>query len=181
MQKGRMLLFFLLSAALPLGAQTKTVEALKGESNITYHLNHPLHHITAVSKDGWFRAELDPANQEIKNVTAQVDVMTFDSGNSNRDSHAMEVIESLKYPDVTFAGAVIKESGDSIRVSGQLTFHGVTSSITMAGTAKWSENQVDVSGDFDISLTSFKVERPSLLMLPVDDDLRFSVHAVFPR
>jgi polyisoprenoid-binding protein YceI len=177
--KGSKLILVLLCVAASTRAQTKVVEASKEESSITYKLNHKLHHIEAVSKDGWFRAELDPAKHEITSVTAQVDVMTFDSGNSNRDSHAMEVIESIKYPDVTFSCSAIAQSGDSVRVSGKLTFHGIANDITMTGIAKWSDKRLDVDGGFDLSLTEFKVERPSLLMIPVDDALRFSLHAVF--
>lgn len=160
--------------------QTKAVEALKDESTITYRINHTLHHIEATSKDGWFRVELDPAKKEIESVTAQVDVMTFDSGNSNRDSHAMEVVESIKYPDVTFASTSVTQTGDSISVTGKLTFHGVTKDIVMTGAAKWTENKLDVQGSFELSITAFKIERPALLMIPVDDALKFSLHAVFP-
>jgi polyisoprenoid-binding protein YceI len=170
---------WLLISVAALSAQTKVVEAVKDESSITYRINHTLHHIEATSKDGWFRVELDPAKQEIKSVTAQVDVMTFDSGNSNRDSHAMEVVESIKYPDVTFASSSVTQNGDSLSVTGKLTFHGVTKDIVMTGAAKWSQNKLDVQGSFELSITAFKIERPSLLMIPVDDALRFSLHAAF--
>jgi polyisoprenoid-binding protein YceI len=172
-----MVLWLLVSAAA--FGQTKAVEASKDESSITYRINHTLHHIEATSKDGWFRVELDPAKKEIKSVTAQVDVMTFDSGNSNRDSHAMEVVESIKYPDVTFASTSVTQNGDSLSVTGKLTFHGVTKDIVMTGAAKWSENKLEVQGSFELSITAFKIERPALLMIPVDDALRFSLHAMF--
>jgi polyisoprenoid-binding protein YceI len=161
-------------------AQTKTEEVIKDESMITYRIDHLLHHIEATSKDGWFRVEVDPAKKEIKSVSAQVDVMTFDSGNSNRDSHAMEVIESIKYPDVTFAGTTVIQSADSVTVSGKLTFHGVTRDIQMRGVARWGEHELKVEGGFTISLTAFKIERPALLMVPVDDALRFTLKAAFP-
>jgi polyisoprenoid-binding protein YceI len=160
-------------------SQTKTVEVDKNQSSITYKMEHPLHHIEAVSKDGWFRVEVDPAKKEIKSVSAQVDVMTFDSGNSNRDSHAMEVIESIKYPDVTFLSSGIRQSGDSIFVSGKLTFHGVTNDIEMVGTTKWSDGRLLVQGGFDLSLTAFRIQRPALLMIPVEDALRFTLTAGF--
>jgi polyisoprenoid-binding protein YceI len=160
-------------------AQTKSVDVLKDESSITYRINHPLHHIESTSKDGWFRVVLDPATKEIKSVSAQVDVMTFDSGNSNRDSHAGEVIESIKYPDVTFSSTGVAQTGDSIAVSGKLTFHGVTKDIVMKGLAAWGEHKLSVEGGFEVSLTSFKIERPALLMIQVDDALKFSLKTAF--
>jgi polyisoprenoid-binding protein YceI len=169
----------LLVAAAGLFAQTKSVDVIKDESSITYRLSHPMHHIEATSKDGWFRVEIDPAKKEIKSVSAQVDVMTFDGGNSNRDSHAMEVIESIKYPDVTFSSIAVTHSADSILVTGKLTFHGVTQEVLMKGVAKWGDHKLDVDGGFDLSLTAFKIERPALLMVPVDDALKFSLKAAF--
>jgi polyisoprenoid-binding protein YceI len=179
MSRVNLTLCLLLAAGAATVAQTKTVEALKNESSISYYLTHPLHHIEATSKDPWFRIEVDPAKMEIKSVLAQVDVMTFDSGNSNRDSHAMEVVESIRYPDVRFTSTNVTQNGDSLRVAGKLTFHGITKDIVMDGVAKWSPGRLDVHGSFDISLTEFKIERPSLLMIPVDDQLKFTVAAAF--
>ena len=179
MTRSKLLTAFFLIAGTGLFAQTKSVDVIKDESSITYQINHTLHHIEATSKDGWFRVELDPSKKEIKSVTAQVDVMTFDSGNSNRDSHAMEVIESIKYPDVTFASTSVTQTGDSISVAGKLTFHGVTKDIVMTGGAKWSQNMLEVQGRFELSITAFKIERPALLMIPVDDALKFSLKAAF--
>jgi len=179
MTKLNLLAAWFLIAGAGLFAQTKSVDVIKEESSITYRIDHTLHHIEATSKDGWFRVDIDPAKREIKSVSAQVDVMTFDSGNSNRDSHAMEVIESIKYPDVTFAGTAVTQNADSIVVSGKLTFHGVTKDIVMKGVVTWREHKLSVEGGFEVSLTAFKIERPSLLMVPVDDALKFSLKAAF--
>ena len=179
MRKMKLLTAWFLIAGAGLVAQTKSVDVIKDESSITYRLSHPMHHIEATSKDGWFRVEIDPAKKEIKSVTAEVDVMTFDGGNSNRDSHAMEVIESIKYPDVTFASTSITQNADSIIVFGKLTFHGVTKDIVMRGVAAWGQNRLSVEGGFEVSLTAFKIERPALLMVPVEDALLFSLKVAF--
>jgi polyisoprenoid-binding protein YceI len=159
--------------------QTKWVESIKNETSVTYLLSHPLHHMESTSKEINCRIEIDPAKKEIKTVSAQIDVMTFNSGNSNRDSHAMEVIDAITYPDVTFSSAFIVQNGDSLNVTGKLTFHGVTKDIIIAAVTKWSQNRLEVNGSFDLSLTDFKVERPSLLGLKCDDTLKFSLAVVF--
>ena len=166
------------NVAVALG-QPRIAETLQGESWIAYRLVHPLHEIEAKSTSPEYKAELDPTTKEVKTVAAQVDVTTFDSGNSNRDSHAMEVIEALTYPYVEFTSTSITQKGDSLFVTGKLTFHGVTKDITMAGTAQWQPNRLDVHGAFDIGLTEFKIERPSLLMIPVEDKLSFTLAAAF--
>ncbi len=159
--------------------QTQTVGAIKNESSVTYTMTHPLHTFDAVSKDVYYRAEIDAVKKEIKKVSAQVDVTTFDSGNSNRDSHAMEVIDAISFPYVTFSSTSVVQSGDSIQVAGKLTFHGVAKDIILKGTAKWTQDRLDVDGKFVLSLTEFKIERPALLLVPVSDDLHFALKAVF--
>ncbi len=152
---------------------------VKKESFVTYTLHHPLHTIEAMSKDVDCKITVDRSAKEIKTVSAQVDVTTFDSGNSNRDSHAMEVIDALSYPEVDFVSTSVSQNGDSLKVSGKMTFHGVTKDIVIPAACRWESGKLTVQGKFDLSLTAFKVQRPSLLMMPVDDALKFSFVAVF--
>jgi polyisoprenoid-binding protein YceI len=170
---------FLMSVAVNAVAQPRAGELLKGESWIAYKLVHPLHEIVARSTSPDYSIEIDPTKKQIETVSAEVDVTSFDSGNSNRDSHAMEVVEALLYPDASFTSTSVDQKGDSLFVKGKLTFHGVTKSITMTGTDTWQPNRLDVHGAFTISLTEFKIDRPSLLMIPVEDNLSFSLAAAF--
>jgi polyisoprenoid-binding protein YceI len=158
-------------------AQVKTVESADTSSTLTYRLTHPLHEIEATSRDVRYRVDIDTAKREIRAVSATVEVMTFNSGNSNRDSHAMEVVDALTYPEAGFTGGAITHNGDSISVAGKVTFHGVTKDATMRGMISWSPEKVNVRGGFSLSLTEFGIERPSLLMIPVSDSLRFELDA----
>lgn len=169
-------IFFLFTIV---SAQTKKIQADKKESTMTYKLTHPLHEIEATSKDINCWADLDPTSKTISHVYVQIDVTTFNSGNSNRDSHAMEVIDAISYPYVKFNSSGIAQNGDKIKVSGKLLFHGVTKDLVFDATPKWGNNKLTVTGDFVISLTAYKIERPSLLMIPVNDDLHFTFNTVF--
>jgi polyisoprenoid-binding protein YceI len=173
------LFILLMSLRIGVNAQTKFVEALRDESSVAYRLSHLLHTIDAVSKDVTYRLEVDEVKKEIKSVSAQVDVTTFDSGNSNRDSHAMEVIDAIIFPYTTFTSTAVVQHADSLFVTGKLTFHGVTKEVVMRGLATWMPNKIAVHGNFVVSLTAFKVERPALLMVPVKDELEFSLTAAF--
>jgi polyisoprenoid-binding protein YceI len=174
-------LILLLSILIAEGAfaQTVAVDAIKKETSITYRIVHPLHHIEATSRDVASRVALDPGKKEITNVTAQADVTTFDSGNSNRDSHAMEVIDAISYPDVMFTSTSVRQEGDSVAVTGKLTFHGVTQDVVIHAASKWSSNRLEIQGSFDVSLTAFKIERPALMLIPVEDKLSFTLNAVY--
>jgi len=170
------LFLFLITVAT---AQTKKIQADKKESTMTYKLTHPLHEIEATSKDINCWADLDPSTKTISHVYVQIDVTTFNSGNSNRDSHAMEVIDAISYPYVKFNSSGISQNGDKIKVSGKLLFHGVTKDIVFDAKPKWENNKLTVAGEFSISLTEFKIERPSLLLVPCNDDLHFTFKAIF--
>jgi len=178
-EKINVILILLLIQFSVILSQSKQIEAVKQESSITYKLTHPLHEIESTSKEAYCKIDLDLGKKEIKNVFVQVDVMTFNSGNSSRDSHAMEVIDALSFPDSRFTSSSITQKGDSLKVYGKLTFHGITKDITISAATKWSNNKLVVNGNFEISLTAFKVERPSLLIIPVKDALKFSLTQVF--
>jgi polyisoprenoid-binding protein YceI len=160
-------------------AGTPVMHVVHDESTVTYRLVHPLHKIEASSKDVEYTLQADPGARTISSVSATVDVMTFNSGNSNRDSHAMEVIDALTYPDAEFSSTSVAQAGDSITVTGQLTFHGVTKPVVMKGVADWQANKVVVKGGFEVSLAAFNIERPSLLLIPVEDRLLFDIVATF--
>ena len=179
MSKLSMIIFLLFGIYIGAHAQPKWAEVIKDESSVTYRLSHLLHTIEAVSKDVTYRIEIDALKKEIKSVSAQVDVTTFDSGNSNRDSHAMEVIDAITYPNAAFSSTSIIQRGDSLTVAGKLIFHGITKDVVLLGVTKWSQNKLEVQGGFAISLTAFQVERPSLLMVPVKDELQFTLKASF--
>ncbi|MFA6026807.1 MAG: YceI family protein, partial [Ignavibacteriaceae bacterium] len=139
------LILFLLIGSI-LSAQTKQVESVKKESSITYRLTHPFHEVESISKEAQSNITIDIGKKEIKQVSVQVDVTTFNSGNSNRDSHAMEVIDALSYPKANFTSTNISQNGDSLKVYGKLTFHGITKDIVISASSKWTNNKLIVNG-----------------------------------
>ena len=160
-------------------AQSDRLQSDKSESVITYELTHPLHEVEATSKSSDCIIEVDKNAKQIKAVLVDVGVTTFNSGNSNRDSHAMEVIDAITYPDAKFLSSSITQTGDSLKIEGQMTFHGITKNIELDAIQKWLGNKLEVDGKFDLSLTAFKVERPTLLFMPVNDLLKFKFKEVF--
>ncbi len=172
------LLIILLNSTL-LWSQNIVLNNDKTRTNISYELRHPAHIVKASSNDLQVKIEYDKTNNSILNVIAQVRVSTFDSGNSNRDSHAMELIEATKYPKTQFKSSKIVEQGDSLTIYGDLTFHNVTKNITIKGTKKLNNNNLSFSGRFAISLDDFKVERPKLLFVPSEEYLRFEINTEF--
>ncbi|CAM4028693.1 YceI family protein [Corallococcus sp. ZKHCc1 1396] len=176
-----------LMLALPAAAQdaARLYSVKKDASSLTYKLIHKLHEVSGKAAPSEGKAVLKPDGTLQVAVRAQV--KDFDSQNSNRDTHMLEVTEAAKYPLIelkavatgvkppaTFPGTV------SVVLKGKLTFHGVTKDVVVPMTVNFaSARQVTADGTFDISLEGYKIERPSLLMVKVDDKLVLEPHLVF--
>lgn len=173
--------------ALPAAAQdaARMYSVKKDSSNLTYKLIHKLHEVSGKAPPSEGKAVLKPDGTLQVAVRAQV--KDFDSQNSNRDTHMLEVTEASKFPLVelkavatgvkapaTFPGSV------PVKLKGKLTFHGVTKDVEFPMTVKFdSAKQVTADGTFEISLEGYNVERPTLLLVKVDDKLVLEPHLVF--
>ncbi len=151
----------------------------KSVSTITYEMKHPMHDWEAVCKDVNAIVVYNKTTKGIEQVAVSLKVQSFDSGNPNRDSHALEVLEALKYPKVTFASTKIKAVAEMLTVEGNLTFHGITKAVTIVATREDFVNKLVFDGKFDVSLTDYKVERPSLFGMKTDDILHFQFKFIY--
>ncbi len=160
-----------------ISAQAKVYTALKEESTISYSLIHKMHEVKGVSKN--FKCVVDLATDSSKSrVYVKSAVAEFNSGSSSRDANMLEVLEAVKYPSVEFVSDSVRREGREWRVFGRLSFHGVKKPIHFLVKEEASGNKVRIRGNFAVSLTEFKVERPRLLMIPVDDDLQIEIDVV---
>jgi len=91
----------------------------------------------------------------------------------------MEVIDAIDYPDASFEGSTFVQRRDSVYANGRITFHGVTKEVSIGAVRHWSDGKLELDGSFSLSLSEFKIDRPSLLLIPVEDALSFTFTAVF--
>ena len=161
--------------------QAKTYTAIPGESRIIYTLKHPMHRVEGISRE--FECTVDLGDDTARvSIRVKAAVLSFNSGNSNRDGHALETLEAFKYPFVEFAADSVRREGEKHRVFGQLTFHGVKRALDFPVSHHADKDRVHVMGRFFVRLSDFKVERPSLMFLRTEDTLRVDIHvrAVWP-
>lgn len=153
----------------------------KAVSTVTYAASHPLHKWEGVSREVNCAMMYNDETKQPESVAVSIKVASFDSKNNNRDSHAIEVLEGLKYPNVTFVSSDIKP-GDSgtLTANGNLTFHGVTKPVTVQVARKEAGGKLTLTGEFPVSLTTYNVERPSLMGLKTNDEMKLSFNMVFP-
>ena len=150
----------------------------KSLSTVTYAAKHPLHKWEGVSHDVNGAIIYNDDTKQPESVAIAIKVASFDSDNNNRDSHAIEVLEGIKYPTVTFVSSDIKVGPtNTLSAKGTLTFHGVAKPVTLQATRKDSGGKVVLTGEFPVNMSDHNIERPSLMGLKTEDEmtLRFNV------
>lgn len=153
----------------------------KSLSTVTYAAQHPLHKWEGVSHDVNCALIYNDESKAPESVAVSIKVASFDSKNNNRDSHALEVLEGLKYPNVTFVSSDLKANEDgSITVRGKLTFHGVTKPVAVQATRKDTGGKMTITGEFPVSMTEYNIERPSLMGLKTEDQMTLRFNVIFP-
>jgi hypothetical protein len=181
----RLALFALLGAAAIARADDGAPLSIDPrQSTLTYHLVHKLHRFDGVSRLVEGRARLLPDGRAQVMVRAPVD--SFDSANANRDAHMKETVEAARYPTVELkaAGQVARPTNFPSFVDAkfivQITFHGeqktfeVPVKLTFDG-----PGQIRAKSHFVLSLDAFKVERPSLMFVKVEDEMAIDADLVF--
>lgn len=145
-----------------------------------YAMDHPLHSFEASSSDFKVVAAYNADKKELSLVAAMVAVKSFDSGNSNRDSHVIEATEALKYPNVTFTSEKLTYAGEKVTASGKLVFHGVTQPFEITGTQKIAGNKLVLTGKMNVDMTEFGIEPPSIMGLATDKIIKLDYTFTFP-
>jgi polyisoprenoid-binding protein YceI len=173
-------LVFILFLMLHLGTRAQAVQlkADKTKSYIKYYMKHAVHSWSGISKDLGCVVQLN-GKDEIEKVAATVKVKSFDSDNSNRDSHMLEVTDALTYPSISFYSTSVNRNGSSYTVTGVLNFHGVDKSIAFEITEEKSGKERKLKGGFTFLLEDFKIERPSMFMVKTDNEVKMELFVVF--
>lgn len=171
------LLALLLAASAPAG-QVLTVEP--AESSIRYYVHHKLHDVNAESRQIEGKAVLAPDGTVV--AMFRVPVASFDSGDANRDVNMRETLEDRRHPFVVFKGRtavpVPLSAGTTIRadVDGELDLHGVKRRVTIPVDITMNDaGGAVVKASFHVSLEAHQIDRPSLLLVKLDDDCRVDV------
>ena len=164
-----------------LTAQEQKYQLNTGMSKIIYSANHILNPWKGENTNVKGVLVLNPNTQEIKEMAVLALVQDFDSKNDGRDAHALEVLESLSYPEVRFYSNLMEQKKDSLFIHGQLDFHGVNKNATIVGIKKLVEDKIILSGNFEIKPTDYKIQLPSFMMVKIDDVLNFEFELTFNK
>lgn len=141
-----------------------------------FSVHHPLHEVEGdVREFRWSppTPHFDSGSQSwgIETpVHIEVPVTGLDTANQNRDSHMLEVLLFPEYRTITVdVESVRHQEADRYEIGGRLTIAGRTRSFLSPAHARADSGSLLVEGDLTVQLSDFEIERPSLLMLAIDD------------
>ena len=164
------LLIGVLLFAVPAFAQTDHQWILQ-QSTLTYHVAHPLHTSEGVSHAAKGKGVCHEGQCDF---LIAVPVKSFDSGDSNRDLHMVQATRGAQFPLVTVRTRLPEDASSSATVHADLEiqFAGQTAEYKQVPLqlAKDGDN-IRITGTIPATLSDFKIDPPSLLAIPVKNEL----------
>lgn len=170
----------LLVLALPSAARAQTTWVLQ-KSTLTYHVTHPLHEVAGISHAARGKGVCSAGQCSF---LIAVPVKSFNSGDSNRDLHMLEIVRGAQYPMVVVRTQIPEAALDSseihadfqIQFAGQTAqFHQVLFHLAAHG------DHVRLTGTIPATLTDFKIPPPELLFVPIKNQIPVDVDMTWER
>lgn len=141
------------------------------QSTLTYHVSHPLHQIDGVSHAAKGKGICHDGEC---NFLIAVPVKSFDSGDSNRDLHMLQVTRGAEFPLVTVRTRMPETASASVTITLDLE-------IQFAGqTVVYKEvpfqrvmqgNETRITGTIPAKVSDFKIDPPTLLTIPIKNEI----------
>ena len=151
-----------------------------GASVVRFHLHHKMHEVDGRSSKIEGKAVLGDDGKVMTMI--RIPSASFDTGDGNRDSHMRETLEVSKFPFVVFKGVtsltVPVAFGKPLeaQLQGELEFHGVKQPLSVpAQISLGQDGGAVVKAKFPVNLEAYRIERPSLLFVKVDENVLLDV------
>jgi hypothetical protein len=150
-------------------------------STLSYHASHPLHDTTGVSHEARGKGACQGGQCEF---LIAVPVKSFDSGDSNRDLHMLQVTRGAQFPMVVVRTQLPEAelSSSTIHADLEVQFAGETVHYKQVPFQLVTQgNQVRLSGTIPATLSDFKIVPPSLLTMPIKNPIPVQVEMTWRR
>ena len=113
------------------------------------------------------------------NITIKSDSITTDTPDLTKHLKTADFFDVAKYPEATFVSTAIKaggENGASHTVTGNLTMHGVTKSVTFPATITVTSDVATVESTFAINRKDFALNYPGAPDNAIRDNVVLTLH-----
>jgi hypothetical protein len=141
------------------------------QSTLTYHVSHPLHQTEGVSKTAKGKGVCHDGQCDF---LVAAPVKSFDSGDSNRDLHMLQAARGAEFPLITVRTRLPEDASAAATIHADLEiqFAGQTVQYKQVQFQVVTQGkQIRISGTIPATLADFKIDPPSLLAMPVKNEL----------
>jgi hypothetical protein len=163
------ILIVVLLVALPAFAADS--QWVLNQNTLTYHVSHPLHDSEGRSHAAKGKGVCHEGQCEF---LIAVPLKSFDSGDSNRDLHMLQVTRGAQFPLVIVRTRLPESASTASTVNADLE-------IQFAGqTVQYKQipfklethgGETHITGTIPATLSDFKIDPPSLLTMPVKNEI----------
>lgn len=146
-----------------------------GASTLTYHMSHPVHEVDGTSHQAKGKGVCNGVRCDFLVAVA---VKSFDSGDTNRDLHMLQVTRGAQFPYVTVRLQVPVSglTAPTLLCDLEVQFAGQTahySQVPFQQTVQGNSHRF--TGSIPSTLTDFKIDPPSFLLVPIKNDIPVKV------
>jgi len=145
------------------------------QSTLTYRVSHPLHQSEGVSKAARGKGVCHAGQCDF---LIAVPVKSFDSRDSNRDLHMLQVTRGAQFPMVTIRTRLPEAASapGTIHADLEIQFAGQTVEYKQVAFQVTTEGkEIRITGTIPATLSDFKIDPPSLLAVPVKNEMPVGV------
>ena len=176
MTKRKSLIFFLLLVC-SIQAQENTWIIDTSKSSITYSGKHILHEWEGSNQKLYGRALLNNTSLVFNRLAILAYVRDFDSENSGRDAHSLEVLEALRFPEIKFYSESFEHLKDSLLIKGIFEFHGKKLKKQIMSSVIFGKNEILLNGTFNLIPSDFGISLPAFMLVKMEDllEIRYSI------
>ncbi len=111
-------------------------------------------------------------NTKEKNIVCFVKIKDFKFKRDLMQTHFNEIyLESDKYPKATFKGTIpnleiakISSVEIILPINGKIKIHGITQPLSIKGKFKKTQDNLQLTADFELNTDDFKIEIPSMIL-----------------
>jgi hypothetical protein len=170
----RKLLVLLALASIPCLAQSDRQWVLDS-STLAYHVSHPLHELDGVSHAALGKGVCHAGQCDF---LVAVQVKTFDTGDSNRDLHMLQVTQGAQFPIVSVRLRLPESALSSATVicDLEIQFAGQTAHFQkLAFQQVVQGNEHRITGTIPSTLQDFKITPPSFFTVPLRNEMPVKV------
>ena len=150
-------------------------------SYIEYEGKHLLHDWSGINKNIKGVIISDESSGKFTKIALLANVKDFDSNNSGRDAHALEILDALKYPEIRFYSNEIEILEEQMILNGSFDFHGNKIEKKITAALKQKDSEWKIQGTFQLNPTDFKIDLPSFLSIKMKDLLEINYSIVLKK